>query len=287
MTTADVPFVGVRSETAALRRVVTATPTTVGDFAGAGWRTPDAGLLLQQHVAFRELLSRLGVDVVNAPAHEGLVDYTFVHDSCFVVGSGFVELNMRKPARSPEPPVLAGFLRDEVGVPQIATISGDARVDGGDMFWLDDHTLAIGRGYRTNAAAVEQMRAALAPEGAQVVDFDLPAWRGPDHVLHLMSVVSLVSDSLALTYPPLAPVALLEALEARGISTIEVDDEDFENQGCNVLAIRPGVIVMTDATPRTQARAEAAGIEVHTYAASEINKGDGGPTCLTRPVQRG
>ncbi len=233
MTAADAPFVGVRSETAPLRRVVTATPTTVGDFAGAGWRTPDEGLLLQQHLAFRELLTRLGVEVVNAPAREGLVDYTFVHDSCFVVGSGFVELNMRKPTRSPEPPVLAGFLRDEVGVPQIATISGDARVDGGDMFWLDDVTLAIGRGYRTNAAAVEQMRAALAPEGAQVVDFDLPAWRGPDHVL------------------------------------------------------RPGVIVMTDATPRTQARAEAAGIEVHTYAASEINKGDGGPTCLTRPVQRG
>ncbi len=292
MTSADqtpssVTTFGVRSETAPLRRVVTATPTTVGDFTGAGWRTPDSGLLLAQHEAFRELLTGLGVEVVNAPALDGLVDFTFVHDSCFVVGSGFVELNMRKPVRSPEPPVLARFLRDEVGVPQVATIGGDARVDGGDMFWLDADTLAVGRGYRTNAAAIEQLRAALAPESARVVDFDLPAWRGPDHVLHLMSVVSLVSDSLALTYPPLAPVALLEALAERGIRAIEVDDDDFENQGCNVLAIRPGVIVMTDATPRTLAKAEAAGIEVHTYAASEINKGDGGPTCLTRPVLRG
>lgn len=284
--TGAAPLFGVRSEIAPLRRVVTATPATSGDFAAAGWRAPDTALLLEQHAAFRDLLTGLGVEVSNAPAQDALVDFTFVHDSCFVVGSGFVELNMRKPVRSPEPPRLAEYLREQ-GVAQVAAITGAARADGGDMFWLDVDTLAIGRGFRTNAAAVEQMRAAVAADGCTVVDFDLPAWRGANHVLHLMSVVSLVSESLALTYPPLAPVALLEALAERGIATIEVDDDDFENQGCNVLAIRPSVIVMTDATPRTKAKAEAAGIEVHTYAASEINKGDGGPTCLTRPILRG
>ena len=224
--------------------------------------------------------------MLNTEADEGLVDFTFVHDSCFVVGEGFIQLAMTKPVRVPEPPRLAAFLRDVAGVPLLGTLTGKAHTDGGDMFWLDDETLAIGRGFRTSAAAVEQMGALLAPEGARVRAYDLPAWRGPDHVLHLMSVVSLVADDLALTYPPLAPVALLEDLAARGIRTLEVDDEDFENQGCNVLAVRPGVVVMTDATPRTQAVLEGAGVEVHTYAASEINKGDGGPTCLTRPVLR-
>jgi N-dimethylarginine dimethylaminohydrolase len=278
---------GVRSETATLRRVVTATPATSGDFAGAGWRIPDVGLLLDQHAAFRGLLSSLGVEVLNTAAEPGLVDFTFVHDSCFVVGEGFVELAMTKPVRSPEPPRLAAYLRDVAGVPQLGTLTGAAHTDGGDIFWLDESTLAVGRGYRTSAAAVDQLRAMLAPEGAGVVAYDLPGWRGPDHVLHLMSVVSLVADDLALTYPPLAPVALLQDLAERGVRTLEVDDADFEAQGCNVLAVRPGVVVMTDATPRTQAMLEAAGVEVHTYAASEINKGDGGPTCLTRPVLRG
>jgi dimethylargininase len=278
---------GVRSETAQLRRVVTATPTTTGDFAAAGWRDPDRALLLDQHAAFRALLESLGVEVVNAEAPEGLVDLTFVHDSCFVVGEGFVRLAMTKPVRSPEPAVMAPFLSEVAGVPELGALDGPAHTDGGDMFWLDEDTLAIGRGFRTSAAAVEQMSALLAREGARVQAYDLPGWRGPEHVLHLMSVVSLVADDLALTYPPLAPVALLEDLAARKIRTLAVDDEDFENQGCNVLAVRPGVVVMTDATPRTQAILEGAGIEVHTYAASEINKGDGGPTCLTRPVLRG
>jgi N-dimethylarginine dimethylaminohydrolase len=285
--TSELRTYGVRSETAPLRRVVTATPATTGDFAGAGWRIPDPGLLLDQHEAFRALLGSLGVEVLNTTAEPGLVDFTFVHDSCFVVGEGFVELAMTKPVRSPEPPRLAAYLRDTLGVPQVGTLTGAAHTDGGDMFWLDASTLAVGRGYRTSAAAVDQLRALLAPEGASVVAYDLPAWRGPDHVLHLMSVVSLVADDLALTYPPLAPVALLQDLAARGVRTLEVDDADFEQQGCNVLAVRPGVVVMTDATARTQAMLESAGVEVHTYAASEINKGDGGPTCLTRPVLRG
>jgi len=277
---------GVRSETAQLRKVVTATPAITGDFAGAGWRPPDTALLLEQHEGFRTLLTSLGVEVLNTQAPDSLVDFTFVHDSCFVVGEGFVQLAMAKAVRSPEPPHLATYLRG-LGVPQVGTLTGAAHTDGGDMFWLDGSTLAIGRGYRTSAAAVEQLAALLAPEGATVRAYDLPGWRGPEHVLHLMSVVSLVADDLALTYRPLAPVALLQDLAAAGIATIEVDDDDFAEQGCNVLAVRPGVVVMTDATPRTQAKLEAAGVEVHTYAASEINKGDGGPTCLTRPILRG
>ncbi len=277
---------GVRSETAPLRRVVTATPATDGDFAAAGWREPDRGLLLEQHEEFRLLLESLGVEVVNLPAESGLVDFTFTHDSCLVTGAGVVELAMTKPARAAEPPRMSAYLHEAMQLPVLGRIQPPGHTDGGDHFWLDESTLAVGRSYRTNAAAVAQLRELLAPEGVTVEAYHLPGWRGPGHVLHLMSVVSLVADDLALTYPPLAPVPLLEALAERGIGTLEVDDEDFEQQGCNVLAVRPGVVVMTDATPRTRALLESAGVEVRTYAASELNKGDGGPTCLTRPVLR-
>jgi arginine deiminase len=53
-----------------------------------------------------------------------------------------------------------------------------------------------------------------------------------------------------------------------------------------VLAIRPGVVVVVDGNPKTRRALEAVGVEVHVYAASELSKGDGGPTCLTRPLLR-
>jgi N-dimethylarginine dimethylaminohydrolase len=105
--------------------------------------------------------------------------------------------------------------------------------------------------------------------------------------MHLMSVVSPVAPDLAVVFEPLAPVPLLELLADRGYRTVAADPDELDDQGCNVLAVRPGVVVMTDTAPRTRAALDAAGVEVHTYTAAEVNKGDGGPTCLTRPLLRG
>ena len=154
------------------------------------------------------------------------------------------------------------------------------------MCWLDETTLAVGRGYRTNAAAHAQLAEILGREGVTVERADLPHHLGAAHVMHLMSVVSPVAPDLAVVFEPLAPVPLLEMLAERGYRTVAADPEELDDQGCNVLAVRPGVVVTTDTAPRTRAALEAAGVEVHTYAATEINKGDGGPTCLTRPLLR-
>lgn len=154
------------------------------------------------------------------------------------------------------------------------------------MFWLDRQTLAVGRGYRTNQAAVDQIRAILEPVGVTVEQFDLPHDMGPEYCLHLMSVVSPVRDDLAVVYERLAPVALLQALAARGIEMISVPEEDYTSLGCNILAVAPGVVVMAEGNDATAKALRDHGVEVHTYAASEINKGEGGPTCLTRPIKR-
>jgi N-dimethylarginine dimethylaminohydrolase len=124
-------------------------------------------------------------------------------------------------------------------------------------------------------------------EGVTVDHVDMPHDRGPDHVLHLMSVISPVADDLAVVYPPLAPVPLMQALARRGITVIAVDADEYERMACNVLAVRPRVVVMLDGNPRTRAALERHGCEVHTYEGSEISlKGDGGPTCLTFPLYR-
>jgi N-dimethylarginine dimethylaminohydrolase len=169
----------------------------------------------------------------------------------------------------------------------VGRLDGAAAADCGDLLWLDEETLLAGRGYRTNAEGHRQLAAILAAEGALLERCDLPHDRGPGHVLHLLSVVSPVADELAVVFEPLAPVPLLEELRARMIRWVAVDPDEYDTLGANVLAVRPGVVVMADGNRRTRAALEAEGCEVHVYEASELSKGDGGPTCLTRPVGRG
>ena len=192
---------------------------------------------------------------------------------------------MAKTVRRPEPARIADALRG-LGVPRAGALAGDAVADGGDMLWLDERTLAVGRGYRTNAAAHHQLSTILAEEGAVVERFDLPHAGGPDELLHLLSVISPLAEDLALVHEPLAPVSLLEALDERGIRRLRCDPDELELQGCNVLAVRPGVLVAADSCPSTRRTLEREGCEVHVYPASEINKGEGGPTCLTLPLRR-
>jgi N-dimethylarginine dimethylaminohydrolase len=172
-------------------------------------------------------------------------------------------------------------------VPVVARLSGAARADGGDFVWLDRRTLVIGRSYRTNAEGVAQLRTIMAAEQVTVVPVDLPHDRGPAHVLHLMSFLSPVADDLAVVFPPLAPVALMEALAERGVRVVAVDGDEYAAMACNVLAVRPRQVIMLAGCPATRRALERHGCEVHCYDGSEVSvKGDGGPTCLTQPLLR-
>ncbi len=277
---------GVTSMTAPLRRVAVRGPSPGCDFSSAHWASPlDVDLLLAQHAAFTALLRELGADVVELPPLEGLPDSCFVYDPVFVVGDGAIVLRAAKPARVGEGERLAADLA-QAGVPTIGQLTGGATADGGDMFWLDDATLAVGSSYRTNAAAVAQLEEILRPRGVRVEVYDVPHDQGPEWCLHLMSVVSPVRDDLAVVYERLAPVALLEELRRRGMELIAVPDEDWLTLGCNVLAVAPGVVVVASGSEATAQLLADRGCDVHVYDASEISRGEGGPTCLTRPLLR-
>ena len=272
--------------TGELRRVAVRPPSTRGDYAAAHWAQPvDLDLLTEQHAAFVELLRRLGCEVEVLNPVDDMPDGIFTYDPCFMVGPGFIELRGAKDARVAEPAVLAAELH-ECGIPRVGQLTGDATADGGDMFWLDATTLAVGRSYRTNDAAIGQLRKILEP-GVTVTAFDIPHGLGPDFCLHLMSVVSPVREDLAVVYEPLAPVRLLHELHTRGVEVLPLPEEDNLTLGCNVLAIRPGVAVIASGNDATVALLRDHGVEVHVYEASEISKGEGGPTCLTRPLLRG
>jgi dimethylargininase len=271
---------GVTSMVAPLRRVLVRRPATSGDWEGAGWRTPDPATLERQHAAFVELLDGLGVEVEIAPALDGQVDAVYMHDPLVLTAKGGIPLHMRKPARAKEPGHAAEEL-ERLGVPVLGTIEGDAYADGGDRFWLDDTTMAVGLGYRTNRAGARRLQELA--EGVHVETYDMPHDQGPDHVLHLQSFLSA-----AVVFEPLAPVRLLQDLRERGVDWIAIDEESYDAMGCNVLAVRPGVVVIGESAPKVRAQLEQRGVEVHAYANSDVSiKGDGGPTCLTAPLLRG
>ena len=278
---------GVTSMTAPLRRVLVRKPALHGDFAGAAWREPDPPALARQHEAFVELLDRLGPSVEIAEALDGQVDSVYMHDPVLVTGRGAIPLRMAKPARQAEPAAMATEL-ERLGVPVLGTLAEPAYADGGDRFWLDDATMAIGLGYRTNLAGVEAVRRLVEPEGVAVEAYDMPHDQGPGFVLHLQSFLSGIAEDLCVVYEPLAPVRLLHDLRARGFDWIAISHDDYLAMGCNVLAVRPGVVVMVDGVPGVRRALEARGVEVHVYDGSELSlKGDGGPTCLTAPLLRG
>jgi N-dimethylarginine dimethylaminohydrolase len=279
-------LVGVGSMTAPLRRVLVREPDPagLGAWQAFGWRSaPDEDRLLAEHAALRGLLEDLGAEVVTAPGSADGPDAIYAFDPAIVIGGGAIMLRSGKAGRRTEHAGAESALA-AAGVPVRARIDAPATVDGGDLLLLDEGTLLVGRGYRTNAAGVASLRAAL-PD-LDVRSFDLPHHHGPEEVLHLLSFISPVAPDLALVYPPLVPVALMELLAERGVALVEVPDAEYDSLGCNVLAVAPRRVVAASGNDETRRRLEAAGVEVHTYAAEELSKGDGGPTCLTCPLLR-
>lgn len=281
------PTWGTADMVSPLARVLVRTPTTVGKFVEEGfWRMPDTDQLIEEHQSFTELLQSLGAVVDVAESVDGLVDSVYMHDPMIMTPYGAILLRMAKPIRSDEPKHFRKTLND-LGVPILGELTAPAFADGGDKVWLDEKTLLIGHGYRTNQAGIDQIRALLAPFGTEVFSFDLPHYEGPGAVLHLMSVVSPISYDKAVVYEPLAPVRLLEFLKSRNITWFTVSEKEMLTQGSNILAIAPNVVVLAAGNPEIENKLRSAGIQVHLFAGNNVAvKGDGGPTCLTAPLLR-
>lgn len=272
--------------TAPLRRVLVRRPGGLERWREYGWRgAPDPVRIGEEHEAFCALLEAAGAEVVVGEPLAGNPDAVYVHDPAAVANGHAILLRPGKESRRREVEPLAADL-ERAGVPVSARLEAPACAEGGDMLWLDERTLVVGRGYRTNAAGIAALAAAL--PGVDVHAFDLPHWHGRGEVLHLLSLISPLDRDLALVYPRLLPVALVELLEERGVRLVEVPEEEFDTLGCNALALAPRVALALGGNPETRRRLEATGVEVTTYEGDELSrKGDGGATCLTRPLLRG
>lgn len=273
--------------TGMLKRVLVRPPLLedVARWRAYGWRSPpDHPAAAAEHEAFRGLLEEAGAEVVLSRHDPGNPDAIYVYDPVLVGADGAVLLRPGKEGRRREPAAMVATL-EAADVPVAAELKAPSLAEGGDTVWLDERTLLVGIGYRTNEAAVPALVEAF-PD-VDVLSFDLLHWNGTGEVMHLMSFISPLDRDLAVVYPRIAPVRLLRLLADRNVAVVEVPDEEFESQGSNVLALGPRRALALDGNPETRRRMERAGVEVTVYHGDEISKkGDGGPTCLTRPLLR-
>ena len=283
---------GAQGMVGRLRRVMVRRPDeamAAADPARWHYTAPiDLGAAREAHDVLVSALRGWDVEVLfhdePLPDHS---DAVFVFDPALVTDEGTLLLSMGKDLRRGEEEALGRSLQRH-GVPVLGRIEGDGRVEGGDTLWLDHDTLAVGRGFRTNAEGVRQLRELLGPIGVTVLDYDLPFFTGPEACLHLLSLISPVDVDLAVAYPPLMPTAFWAELERRGMRLLEVPEDEFlRTQATNVLAVAPRRAIMLDENPVTLRMLEAEGCEVATFPGAALSfKAEGGPTCLTRPVLR-
>jgi N-dimethylarginine dimethylaminohydrolase len=283
---------GGHSMTAQLRRVIVRRPAPSRH--DDDWRPFGYGHAIYQeevdaeHASFVNLLTSHGVEVIQAgPDPAGELDAIFAFDPSIITDAGAVLLRPGKALRRRE----VGFAEQtyfELDIPILGRITEPGTVEGGDTMWIDDRTLAVGRGYRTNAEGIRQLSQILGEIGVTVLAFDLPHFHGPSECLHLLSLISPVAERLAVVHPPLMAVSFIEELRERGWHLIDIPEEEFDSQATNVLAIAPGRLLALEGNPITRKRLELAGCEVETYVGEEISLNRfGGPTCLTRPILRG
>jgi len=248
---------------------------------------PNYNKAVKEYDRFAEVLKRNVEEVVFLPEDEYTsLDSIYVRDAVLMTSKGAIICKMGKKQRENEPLAVQDFLK-KAGIPIIGKITGNGKLEGGDIVLLDEKTIIVGEGYRTNAEGIRQLKEITSDFIKDVIVVPLPHWKGHSDVFHLMSIISPLDYDLAVVYSKLMPVFFRNWLIGKGIELIEVPDSEFETMGCNILAISPRKCLMLQGNPKTKRKLEENGVEVTEYEGNEISvKGAGGPTCLTRPIFR-
>ena len=242
---------------------------------------------LEEYAAFQTFFIEKNISTCFFPINKKTkIDSIYCRDASIATDFGIIICNMGKQGRIHEPYAqLEAYKMNNVNI--LGEIKFPGTLEGGDVAWLDQNTLAVGHTYRTNEEGISQLKGLLQPKGIEIIVVELPHYKGKSDVFHLMSLLSPVDKNLAVVYSPLMPIKFRNELLERGFQLVEVPEQEFDSMGCNVLAVAPRDCLMVAGNPITRKLLEDAGASVHIYEGNEISvKGGGGPTCLTRPIDR-
>ena len=242
---------------------------------------------LEEYAAFQTFFREKNISTCFFPINKKTkIDSIYCRDASIATDFGIIICNMGKQGRIHEPYAqLEAYKMNNINI--LGEIKFPGTLEGGDVAWLDQNTLAVGHTYRTNEEGISQLKGLLQPKGIEIIVVELPHYKGKSDVFHLMSILSPVDKNLAVVYSPLMPIKFRNELLERGFQLIEVPEQEFDSMGCNVLAVAPRDCLMVAGNPITRKLLEDAGASVHIYEGNEISvKGGGGPTCLTRPIDR-
>jgi N-dimethylarginine dimethylaminohydrolase len=279
-----------------LLRVLVCSPKSAGwhsDLHHARWRelgfhhAPDFNIAQTHHDRLCRELAAAGAEVTCLPPGPDLsLDAVYAHDASLASDFGIILMRPGKQNRQAEAKHQGDFLASQ-GIHILGTVRDPGTTEAGDILWLDSKTLLVGRGYRTNAEGIAELRTMLAPHGVEVYSASLPYGPGPCACLHLMSLISLLDEQTAIVDLPWLSVETVELLKSRGFQFIEIDPSERDTLACNVLSLGRKRLLALEENRSTNDRLRDAGFDVRTFPGTELCiNGSGGPTCLTRPLLR-
>ena len=285
---------GVSSMTATLKKVAVKAPgLSLLNADPKKWHYTkgfNPSLIEVVHNIFVKMLEDSGAEVYYMRGDDyNIADSVFTYDASLMTPSGAILMSPGKLLRRGEQNFHKNFYHKHT-IPIIGSIDGNATAEAGDTLWIDNKTLIIGHGFRTNLDGIEQLRKILNRQDINVYSFDLPFYSGESSCLHLMSLISLVDTRTALVCLPLVPVGLIKLLQKYDFTIIEAPFDEFKKSGTlsvNVLATKPGECIMIDSAPKTLDLLRSAGVHVKVFHGDPLCIAcEGGPTCLTRPLLR-
>lgn len=222
----------------------------------------DVDLAVEQWEAYAEALRKHGWETIEVDPADDCPDSVFVEDT--VVMYKNVALITRPGAESRR--------EETLGVEEAVASLGcsvnwiwePGTLDGGDVLKVGD-TIYVGRGGRTNAAGVQQLRAAFEPLGARIVAVPV------SKVLHLKSAITALPDGTILGRIPQLDVPSLFP------RFLPVPEES----GAHVVLLGGDKLLMAASAPKTAELLADLGHEPVTVDISEFEKLEGCVTCLS------
>jgi N-dimethylarginine dimethylaminohydrolase len=234
----------------------------------------DTPLALQQHDIFVKVLKEQNVEVTGLPAHPRLPEQVFTRDIAFAIHDQLFLASMNEEVRQEETAILKAWLRDRAlsyqeGIP--------GSIEGGDVV-IDGSTIWVGRSNRTSHQAVKELQTRL--PSYQIEPLALKR-----EILHLDCVFNIISEDIALIYPPAFTAEGLSKLRAK-FDLISVTKEEQFQMGPNVLSIGDGKVVSLPQNERLNEVIQSRGFHVIPVEFSEIIKSGGSFRCCTLPLLR-